>query len=134
MWLLIISHSSVNFDSHRSRENEFTTIFICYMTLCDQVSNSLCDFVDNKPTFFYQARDHLITWSKRQKTWWMMVLYHKSLRFQVWQSQPLGRWRFFIYRFLFVAWLHVATWLQGHVTFLVVVPQLKSPVCQVWWP
>ena len=49
MWLLIISHPSVNFDSHRSRENEFITFFICYMTLYDHVINRLCYFVDNKP-------------------------------------------------------------------------------------
>ena len=45
MWLL--SHPSVKFDSHRSRENEFITFFICYMTLCDHVIYRLCDFVDN---------------------------------------------------------------------------------------
>ena len=40
---------SVKFDSHRSRENEFITFFVCYMTLCDHVVNRFCDFVDNKP-------------------------------------------------------------------------------------
>ena len=49
MGLLIISHFSLKFDSHRSREHEFKTIFICYMTSCDHVINRLCDFVDNKP-------------------------------------------------------------------------------------
>ena len=39
-----------------------------------------------------------------------------------------------IYCFLFATWLHVTTWSQGHVTLLVVVPQLNLPVCQVWWP
>ena len=49
MWLLIMSHLSVKFDSQRSPENEFITFFICYMTLCEHVINKLCDFVDNKP-------------------------------------------------------------------------------------
>ena len=49
MWLFIISHPSVKFDSERSRENEFTTFFICYMTLFDHTINRLCDFVDNRP-------------------------------------------------------------------------------------
>ena len=39
---------SAKFDSHGSRENEFITFFVCYMTLCDHVINRLCDFVDNK--------------------------------------------------------------------------------------
>ena len=39
---------SVKFDSHRSRENEFITFFICYTTLYDHVINRLCNFVDNK--------------------------------------------------------------------------------------
>ena len=47
--LLIISHPSVKFDSHRSLENEFITVFVCYLTLCDHVINRLCDFVDNRP-------------------------------------------------------------------------------------
>ena len=89
MWLLIISHPSVKFDSHRSRENEFITFFICYMTLCDHVINRLCDFVDNKPalepkflshssrgsrniTFFIS---HVIIWWRAQSVkrldgWW----------------------------------------------------------------
>ena len=41
MWLLIISHPSVKFDSHRSRENDVLSCFIFYVTWCD--------FVDNKP-------------------------------------------------------------------------------------
>ena len=49
MWLLIISHPSVKFDSHGSRENEFITFFICYMALCDHVIDRLRDFVDNRP-------------------------------------------------------------------------------------
>ena len=36
-----------------------------------------------------------------------------------------------IHRFLFVTWLYVATWSQGHVTLLVVVPHFNSPVCQL---
>ena len=32
-----------------SRENEFMTFLICYMTLCDHVIISLYDFVDNRP-------------------------------------------------------------------------------------
>ena len=36
------------FDSHGSRENEFITFFVRYMTLCDHVVNRLCNFVDNK--------------------------------------------------------------------------------------
>ena len=133
MWLLIISHPSVKFDSHRSCKNEFATFFICYMTLCDHVINRLCDFVDNRPELepttlssllaiglteynvFYQPRDHLIMCSNRQKTWWIVVLYYKSLPFQVWQSQSLGKWRYIV--FLFFTWL-----------------QLNSPVCQVRWP
>ena len=50
MCLLIISHPSVKFDSHRCRKNEFITFFICYMTLYDHVINRLCDFVDHKPS------------------------------------------------------------------------------------
>ena len=48
MSLLIISHPSVKFDTHRTRGNEFITFFICYMTLCDHVINRLCDFVDKR--------------------------------------------------------------------------------------
>ena len=44
-----MSHPSVNFDSHKSSENEFITFFICYMTFCDHVINRLFDFVDNRP-------------------------------------------------------------------------------------
>ena len=48
MWLLIIDHPSVKFDSQRSREKEFIAFLICYMSLCDHVINSLCDSVDNR--------------------------------------------------------------------------------------
>ena len=48
MWLLIISHPSVKFDSHKSRENEFITFFVCYITLWDHVINRLRDIVDNR--------------------------------------------------------------------------------------
>ena len=85
MWFLIISHSSVKFDSHRSRENEFITFLICYTTLCDHVINRFCDFVDNRSplepttlsslvaiglaeveiiTFFIS---HVITWLRAQR-------------------------------------------------------------------
>ena len=37
-----------------------------------------------------------------------------------------------IYLFLFVTWVLVATWLQGYVTLMVVVPHLKSLFYQVW--
>ena len=117
MWLLIISHPFVKFDSHRSRKNEFITFFIFYMALCDHVINRLCDFVDNRPELepttlssllaiglaeykvFYQPRDHLIMCSNLQKTWWIVVLYYKSLPFQVWQSQSLGKWRYIVFYF-----------------------------------
>ena len=49
MWLLIISHPSVKFDSYGSRENDFITFPVCYMTLCHYVINSSWDVVDNKP-------------------------------------------------------------------------------------
>ena len=49
MWLLIISHPSVKFDSHKLRENEFIKFFIRYMTLCDNIINRLCYFVGDKP-------------------------------------------------------------------------------------
>ena len=48
MSLLIISHPSVKFDSDRSRESEFKIFCICYVTLCDQVINRLCDLMYNK--------------------------------------------------------------------------------------
>ena len=87
MWLLIISHPSVKFDSYRSRKNEYITFFVCYMTLCDHVINRLWDFMDNKPplgpttnagshhrshrswnvTFFIS---HVITWSCWLEEWW----------------------------------------------------------------
>ena len=41
MRFLIISHHSVKFDGHRSREKEFIMFLICYMTLCG--------FVDIRP-------------------------------------------------------------------------------------
>ena len=41
--------TSVKFDSHRSCENEFVTLFICYLNLCDHLINRLCHFVDNRP-------------------------------------------------------------------------------------
>ena len=44
-----MNHPSVKFDGHRSREKEFITFLICYMTLCDHVINRLRDFVDNRP-------------------------------------------------------------------------------------
>ena len=40
---------SVRVDSQGSREKEFITFFVCYMTLCDHMVNRFCDFVDNKP-------------------------------------------------------------------------------------
>ena len=46
--LLIVSHTSVKFDSDRSRESEFKTFFICHLTLCDHLINRLCDLMDNK--------------------------------------------------------------------------------------
>ena len=36
------------FDCHRSRENDFITSFIYYITLCNRVVKKLCDFVENK--------------------------------------------------------------------------------------
>ena len=93
MWLLVISHSSVNIDSHRSRENEFITIFIYYMTLCNHVINRLCDFVDNNPPLeptnlshsFRGSRNipvfisQVITWSRGQSVkrldgWWSFII------------------------------------------------------------
>ena len=49
MLLLTISHPSVKFDSHKSRENEFVTFLIFYMTLFDHLINRLCEFPDNRP-------------------------------------------------------------------------------------
>ena len=40
---------SSKFDSHGSRENEFVTSFVCYITLCDHEINRLYVFVDYKP-------------------------------------------------------------------------------------
>ena len=48
MRLLIIGHPPIKFDSHGSRENEFVTSFVCYMTLCDHEINRLYVFVDYK--------------------------------------------------------------------------------------
>ena len=44
----MISHTSLKFDGHRSREKEFIAFLICYMILCDHVINRLFDFVDNR--------------------------------------------------------------------------------------
>ena len=44
------NHSSVKFDSDRSRESEFKTFLIRHVTLCDHVMNRLCDLMDNEPT------------------------------------------------------------------------------------
>ena len=97
MWLLIISHPSVKFDSHRSRENEFITFFICYINLWDHVINRLCDIVDNSAPIithhsvkflshsFYGNRNitffisHVITWSRAQSVkrldgWWSFII------------------------------------------------------------
>ena len=50
MWLLIISHPSVKFDSYGSRENEFIMfLFVSFDNVCDHVINRLWDIVDNKP-------------------------------------------------------------------------------------
>ena len=92
------------------------------MTLCDHVINRLCGFVDNEPALesttlssflaivlaevemlfnvFYQPRDHLIMSSKTQKTSWMVIVYYKSLPFQVWQSKPSGKWRYIVFLFV----------------------------------
>ena len=118
MWLLIISHPSVKFDSDRSHENELKIFFICHVTLCDHVINRLCDLMDNKsalePTtlssfvaiglaqveiqsFFYLSLDHLITWSKHQKTQWMVAFYYKPPPCQVWQSWASWKWRYIVF-------------------------------------
>ena len=49
MWLLIISHPSVDFYSQRLRESEFITFFKCHMTLCEHVIKRLSDVVNNRP-------------------------------------------------------------------------------------
>ena len=120
MWLLIISHPSVKFDSHRSRENEFITFFICYMTLCDHVINRLCDFVNKKPaynpplcqvlshsscgsrniTFFIS---HVITWSrakivKRLDGWCSFTIILYLFKFGSHSLQGSGDILFFICR------------------------------------
>ena len=149
MWLLIISHPSVKFDSHRLRENEFIKFFICYMTLCDNIINRLCYFVGDKPALepttlssfsaivlaeveiyvFYQSRD-VITWSgaqnvKRLDGWWSFIINPYLSNFGSHSFRGSGD--------MFVTWLHVTTWSQGHITLLVVVPLVNSPVCQVRW-
>ena len=48
VWLLIRNHPFVNFDSRRSRENEFPFFMSC-MTLIVHAINRLCDYVDNTP-------------------------------------------------------------------------------------
>ena len=37
------------------------------------------------------------------------------------------------FRFSFVAWPHVTSWSEGHVTLWVSSPYYKSRSCQVWW-
>ena len=41
IWLLIISHHSAKFDSGRSWESKFITLFICHVTLYDHMINGL---------------------------------------------------------------------------------------------
>ena len=82
MWLPIISSPFTRFDSHRSRENEFITFFICYMTLCDNVINGLCDFVDNRSRRSWETKffvNHIIAWSRAQKIQWMVAFNYKPL-------------------------------------------------------
>ena len=54
------SYPSVKFDSHRSRENEFITLFICYMTLYNHAIDKLCDFVDNRPVLELTSLSSLV--------------------------------------------------------------------------
>ena len=133
MLLLIISHTSVKFYNHRSRESELLTFFICHVTLYDHVINRLCDMWlcvlwKLRYNIFHLLRDNLITWSTRQKTQWIVVVYYKPPPCQIWQLEVE------IYRFLFATRLYVTTWSQGHVALMIVVSQLNSPVCQVLWP
>ena len=118
MWLLIISHPNVKFDSHRSLRNEFITCCICYMTLCDHVINRLCDFVDKKLalrpatlssflaivlaevniTFFIS---HVITWSrvrglKRLLGWWYFIINFYLSKFGSHSLRGSGDISFFI--------------------------------------
>ena len=95
MWLLIISHPSVKFNSHKSREKEFITFLTSYMTLWDHVINRLC-YVDNRPALepttlscIQRSRgrwnitfliSHVITRSRAQSVkrldgWWPFIKY-----------------------------------------------------------
>ena len=62
MWLLIISHRSIKFDSDRSRESEFKAFSICHVTLCDHVINRLCDLMDNKPVLKFGSHRSRGSW------------------------------------------------------------------------
>ena len=80
------------FDARRSSEKEFIAFLICYMTLCNHVTNKLWHFIDNgsalEPTTLsnlvaislaeveiQRFLSHVITWSRAQSVtsldeWW----------------------------------------------------------------
>ena len=92
MWLLNISHPSVKFDSHMSRENEFKTFFICYMTLCEHQSTGYVTLwiIGRHSVKFFSHRSSrsrnvtffislVITWSRAQSVkrldgWWSFII------------------------------------------------------------
>ena len=104
MWLLIICHLLSSLIATGHVKKNLIAFLICYTTLCDHVINRLCDFVDNRPALEPTTLSSLVV---------------------------IGLGEVEIYRFLFITWLHVATWLQGHVTLLVVVTQLVE-VLRKW--
>ena len=107
MWLLIISHTSVKFDSHRSSENEFITHYIRTHHSVKFLSHSSCR--SRNITFFIR---HLITWSraksvKRLDGWCSLTI--NLYLFKVWQSQPSGKWRY-----IFFFWPRDFMWPGDH--------------------
>ena len=60
IWLLIISHNFVKFDSDRSRESEFITSFTCRVTLYDHVINRLRALMDNSLALEPTTRSSLL--------------------------------------------------------------------------
>ena len=136
---LIISHPSVKFESDRSRESKFITIFICHVTLYDHVINRLCNLIDDRLALTPSTLSNLVTIGPAEveikrfpfALWWLVHVIKASK--DCMDGGPLLKTSTLsilsvialveveIYRFLLVTWLHVATWTKGQ-------------VCQVWWP
>ena len=118
MWLLIISHPSVEFDSHRSREKEFIAFLICYMTYVNTWSTYVTLWIRYariRPHYSVKFGNHgsrrswsitffisrVVTWScaqgvKRLDWWWPFTMNLYLAKFGSYRPRGSGDMLFFI--------------------------------------